>query len=261
VISSLVAIGIVAIYGGGIATGYFAGLRPEIWQLRNARKGFHDTYADKVTQLRGRAEYELLSTIYGSETLKDVFERKAAQDAGSRRLTDSDRTQIEKEIERITAGLHEVTEPRKLFDGVCSDYTAQAGALESFVNSLLGMSLIVLVVTVGLATTPDSYAIAWSFVGVFVFVLTFGPVINRWQAYTKIRDRRIDNESKLVQAVDERILMPPASAAEAPPAVPASAPGLPAAPPPAGATFSTTPVDTSDSTASPSSTSIGASQP
>jgi hypothetical protein len=223
VIDPLVALGILAIYTGSVFTAYFGGLRPEIWQLRTARRAFHDTYAEKVTQLRGRAEYALLTTIYGSAMLKEVFDRRSGPALGSKLLTDKDRAAVEKEIDRITQGLREVTDPRVLFDGVCADYDAQASALESVVGSSILLSFLVPVVVGGVWAVPTAALAFWGFIALIV-VLAVGPQFgNRWQAYTAARNRRNASEIRLIKAVDERILMPPSLPDEIPPAVPPAA--------------------------------------
>lgn len=189
-IDPLLAVTILAIYFGGIATFFFAGLRPEIWQLRNAKTGFHDTYADKVNQLRTRAEYSLMTTIYESEKLREVFDRRESPDPDAPSLTETDRLAIEREIEGITSGLHDVTEPKKLFNGVCSDYDSQAVEMESFFYWFSAMSLVVPVVVIWLATVPDEYDFGLVILSLLILLITSGTVVGRWQIYASVRDRR-----------------------------------------------------------------------
>lgn len=205
----LVTLGILAIYVTIALTGYFAGVRAEVWQLRKARQAFHDRYVDKVTQLRGKAEFALLTTIYDeSPKLKEIFHRTSPTTTPSQPLTDSDRKSVQEEISRITQGLQSVTEPKLLFDQVCADYDGQEESLGSLVNALIGMSFLVPLDVLGLTLAPTVDPALWGLLTLIILLVGVPQAWNRSQTYRTSRDRRKVNERRLIASVDEKIFAP-----------------------------------------------------
>lgn len=214
-----------ALYVAIVLPSYLAGARAEVWQLRKARTAFHDRYVDKVTQLRGKAEYSLLTTIYEQPKLKEVFQQ-ATVGSSAAPLRDADRAKIQSEISTITEGLQAVTEPKQLFDTVCSDYDAQEETLESLARALIVVSLSLPVAILGLTVLPPSDQTGW---GILIFLLLLvgvGSAPNQWQKFRSARDRRLKSEKRLISLVDERVYGPTPGEADLPPQNPDPSQGL-----------------------------------
>ena len=217
----LVALGILAIYVTIALTTYLAGMRTEIWQLREAKTAFHDRYVDKVTQLRGKVEFALLTTIYvDSPKLREIFQWTGSTQPPSKPLAESDRKAVQDEITRITQGLQAVTEPKHLFDQVCADYDSQQNALSSLTSMLLGMSLVVPLVVIGLAVAPDVDPATWGLLAFFIMMVGGAAASIRWLAYKAVRDRRVANERTLIGRVDDKIFAPATQSEDVPPPSP-----------------------------------------
>ena len=228
-IESIVALTILGIYIAAFLAAVLGGLRHEVWQLRNAKTAFHDRYADKITRLRTMAENDLIATIFKSDKLKAVFERRETADISHWSLSEPDRVAMEKEIENISAGLHSVTDSKKLFEGVCSDYYIQVEAIQSFAYSALGWTLVVPAVVIALWVAPD-WALFYVGIGAYGFgIVALTWPTNRWKVYVAVRNRRSENENRLISLVDARIFMPIATSASAPPDAPAQVPPSPVA--------------------------------
>jgi len=208
---------ILAIYVGAVVAVYVTGVRAEIWQNRNARREFHNTYVDKVARLQGMAETDLLVGIYKSSTLKTIFSKQSQQSPGSGGLTSDERKRIDDEIKGITTGLTAVTEPRSLFTAVCDDYDEKTKALAWLsivvaVESLAIPALAFLIVFLPLPTLLFAVLL-------IVILASFwgGQLIAAWGTFNTIATRIDESSARLIKTVDERIYLPPASDAEVPP--------------------------------------------